>query len=252
MNRSLFLTTLTYILFSCQTQEPENQTFDGFIEDLKNKSIVERQSLVDDYLSGVKSTPVIEGKENVHFIWYGEAEKLEIEGDLQKAWTTPETLNKIDCGDRDFFYISYKLPSDALLEYRFVADGKRITDLNNPRVTQSFDYGNRNIFGMPDFVQSPALKLRHEIEKGKTRRLVFKTDNPLFSNRLIWVYTPSGYSKDKKYPVLYVNDGMWAMYTRPFINVVDNLKDNFRRKWSPILQPLLLIKPWPKSLGLMT
>lgn len=222
MKKLLIIITFAYITFSCQPPKQEDQTFEVFIKNLEDRPNTERQALVDQYLSEIE-TPVIEGKENVHFIWYGEAEKLEIEGDLQKAWSTPETLNRIDCGDRDFFHISYTLPSDALLEYRFIADGKRVIDLNNPQVTQSFDYGNRNIFGMPDFVRSPTLNVRLDIQKGITNRWVFKTDNPLFSNRLIWIYTPYGYSKDKEYPVLYVNDGMWAMYTRPFINVVDNL-----------------------------
>jgi enterochelin esterase family protein len=90
-------------------------------------------------------------------------------------------------------------------------------------VTQSFDYGDRNIFGMPGFAASPYTHMRHDIDKGTTSRLVFKTDQAPFSDHLVWVYTPYGYSKEKKYPVLYVYDGMWALYDRPFVNVIDNL-----------------------------
>ncbi|WP_257667920.1 alpha/beta hydrolase [Parapedobacter tibetensis] len=217
------LIALIGVLFPCRAQEQENQPFEAFIQKLEERPVAERSLLVDRYLSEIKSTPIIEGKQNVHFVWYGDAEKLEIEGDLQKSWTTPETLNRIDCGNRDFFHISYTIPSDAILEYRFIADGKKVMDLNNPQVTQSFDYGDRNIFSMPGFVRSPYIDTRHDIEKGITSRWVFKTDTPLFSDRLIWVYTPYNYTKDKEYPVLYVHDGMWAMYLRPFINVVDNL-----------------------------
>lgn len=233
MKTIITLISVACFLFSCQPQHQEDSTFEAFIKDLEGGSVVERQALVEQYLSKIEATPVIEGKEKVHFIWYGEADTLKIEGDLQKAWSTPETLSKIDCGDQDFFHISYTIPSDALLEYRFIADGKRVMDLYNPQVTQSFDYGNRNIFSMPGFVRSPYIDIRHDIEKGITSRWIFKTDNPLFSDRLIWVYTPYDYTKDKEYPVLYVNDGMWAMYIRPFINVVDNLI--YDRKIEPIV-----------------
>ncbi len=223
MKTIVTLFSLACILFSFQALAQKNSTFEAFIRKLESSPLKERQSLVDRYLSKIETTPIIEGKEKVHFIWYGKADTLKIEGDLQKSWSTPEILSKIDCGERDFFHISYTIPSDALLEYRFMADGKSIIDLKNPQLTQSFDYGDRNIFAMPDFVQSPVTKMRHGINKGVTSRWVFKTNQAPFTDHLVWVYTPYGYSKDSKYPVLFVYDGMWALYTRPFINVVDNL-----------------------------
>lgn len=126
---------------------------------------------------------------------------MKIEGDLQKSWSTPEILSKIDCGERDFFHISYTIPSDALLEYRFIIDGKSIIDVKNPQVTQSFDYGDRSIFAMPGFVQSSVTKMRHGIDKDVTSRRVFKTDQAPFTDHLVWVYTPYGYWKDTKYAI---------------------------------------------------
>lgn len=227
------LITLIGLVSLCLAQENENQHFETFVQKLEETAVEGRPRLVKQYLSRVKSTPIIEKTENVHFIWYGKAEKLEIEGDLQKAWAIPEVLNKIDCGEQDFFYISYTIPSDAIIEYRFIIDGKRFVDLRNPKITQSFDYGNRNIFSMPSFTRSPYVDMRSDIEKGVANTLVFKTDDSLFTDRLIWVYTPFNYTKDKEYPVLYVHDGMWAMYLRPFINVLDNLIHD--RKIEPVV-----------------
>ncbi|MGK6349654.1 alpha/beta hydrolase [Parapedobacter sp. DT-150] len=217
------LIALVGILSPCRAQKKENQHFQTFIQQLERAPLAERPRLVDRYLSGIESTPIIEGEKDVHFIWYGKAKDLQIEGDLQRAWAIPETLNRIACGERDFFHISYTIPPDAIMEYRFIADGKRVIDLGNPRVTQSFDYGNRNIFSMPDFARSPYLDIRHDIEKGVANTLVFRTGDSLFTDRLIWVYTPYNYMEGTEYPVLYVHDGMWAMYLRPFINVLDNL-----------------------------
>ncbi|MCL4638315.1 MULTISPECIES: alpha/beta hydrolase [Olivibacter] len=227
------LIALIGLVSLCLAQENKNQRFETFVQKLEGTVVEGRPRLVEQYLSQIKSTPIIEKTENVHFIWYGKAEKLEIEGDLQKAWAIPEVLNKIDCGEQDFFYISYTIPSDAIIEYRFIVDGKRSVDTRNPKITQSFDYGNRNIFSMPGFIRSPYVDMRSDIEKGVANTLVFKTDDSLFTDRLIWVYTPFNYTKDKEYPVLYVHDGMWAMYLRPFINVLDNLIHD--RKIEPIV-----------------
>lgn len=227
------LIALMVILFPSLAQKKGNQHFETFVQKLEETPLKRRSGLVERYLSEIKLTPIIEGTDNIHFIWYGKAEKLEIEGDLQQAWAIPEALSKIDCGEQDFFHISYTIPSDAIIEYRFIADGKRSVDLRNPKITQSFDYGNRNIFSMPDFIRSPYVDIRPDIEKGVANTLVFKTEDSLFTSRLIWVYTPFNYTKDKEYPVLYVHDGMWSMYLRPFVNVLDNLIHE--RKIEPIV-----------------
>lgn len=217
------LLLISGIAFNCQAQRGQALYFETFIQKLKQAPIKRRAQLVDQYFTAIKSTPHIEGKNRVHFSWYGIAHKLEIEGDLQKAWATPELLTRIDCGERDFFYISYSIPADAIIEYRFIVDGKRSIDLKNRHVTQSFDYGNRNIFYMPGLQRSPYLNIRHDVEKGVTHTLVFESKDSLFSDRAIGVYIPYNYEKGKTYPVLYVHDGTWAMYLRPFINILDNL-----------------------------
>jgi enterochelin esterase-like enzyme len=221
--KMFFVIILVSIAFPGMAQNKKNQPFKAFIQELEQSSLAGRSFLVDQYLSGIKSMPLIEGENDVHFIWYGKAETLQIEGDLQKAWAIPDMLKRIRCGKHDFFYISYSIPSDAIIEYRFIADGKRVLDLHNPRVTQSFDYGDRNIFSMPSLVRSPFLTSRHDIQKGVTGTLLFKTNDSLFTDRLIWVYIPYNYTKGKTYPVLYVHDGMWAMYLRPYVNILDNL-----------------------------
>jgi enterochelin esterase-like enzyme len=86
---------------------------------------------------------------------------------------------------------------------------------------------------MPDFIESPNLKTRYNIDKGTIRQWLFKTQDSIFTNQPIWIYTPYGYSNEKEYPVLYVYDGMPSLYTRPFLNVADNLIYN--KKIEPIV-----------------
>ena len=185
--------------------------------------MAKRSSLVTKYLAKAGATPIIEGNEKVHFVWFGKADTLKVEGELQRSWAIPQVMTRIDCGEEDLFYVSYTLRADAVIEYRFIADGKSVLDQKNPRVSQGFDFSDRNFFTMPKFVASPYLKVRYGISKGVVNQWVFKTDHSPFSNLPIWIYTPFGYSKDTTYPVLYVLDGPPMVYARPFLNVVNNL-----------------------------
>jgi enterochelin esterase-like enzyme len=106
------------------------------------------------------------------------------------------------------------VPSDALLEYRFLVDGKPQLDGRNPNVTPNFEFRDRNFLTMPNFVASAHTKARYGIDKGTTSRLVFKTNTAPFTDHLVWVYTPYGYTKDKSYSVLFVYDGQWSLEDR--------------------------------------
>ena len=212
-------------------QKPSS--FEHFIQTVNNTPIAKRSSLVTKYLAKAGATPIIEGNEKVHLVWFGKADTLKVEGELQRSWAIPQVMTRIDCGEEDLFYVSYTLRADAVIEYRFIADGKSVLDQKNPRVSQGFDFSDRNFFTMPKFVASPYLKVRYGISKGAVNQWVFKTDHSPFSNLPIWIYTPFGYSKDTTYPVLYVLDGPPMVYARPFLNVVNNLI--YDKKIEPIV-----------------
>jgi enterochelin esterase-like enzyme len=212
---------LVSFIVPCYAQT--ESSFDGFLRQLNQSAIDKRQLLVTQYLSRTKTTPIVEGKNKVHFVWLGQADTVKVEGDLQKSWAIPAILHKIECGEKDFFHISYSVPANALMEYDFIVDGKRTLDPINPRVTQGFDFGDRNIFSMPDFVESPYLNPRYGIDKGTVVQWTFKTSHKLFTNQPISIYRPHGYTDDKTYPVLYVLDGTSSLYSRPYLNVINNL-----------------------------
>ena len=200
----------------------KNSGFDDFIKTLDKTAVGNRQKIAEQFMAKVDKTPIVEG-ERVHFVWFGKADTVMIEGELQNSWAIPKMMTRIDCGAKDLFYSSYTVPSDAFLQYLYTVDRQKTVDAKNPRVTKGFDFTDRNFFSMPGFVESPNLKDRHDIGKGSVVQWVFKTQHAPFTNMPIWIYTPYGYSKDKKYPVLYVYDGSSAVYTRPLINVVNNL-----------------------------
>lgn len=216
---SIFITAF----FACQQTNRENVSFEDFIKELKNSHSSKRQEIVNKYISNIGTTPIIEDKEDVHIIWFGAADTVKVEGDLQGGWSIPETLIKIDCGNLDFFYISYSLSSNSLIQYRLIVDGKAELDLINPEVVEVLGYSNRNIFQMPDFEHSKALSYRQEVKTGRIENRLFQSDNAEFADRLLEIYLPTDYTKEKNYPVLFVNDGKIKLYTTPFKKVIDNL-----------------------------
>jgi enterochelin esterase-like enzyme len=228
--RKTFVTSLFIVIFiPCLAQED----FKAFIQTLNRVPVAKRSDVAKQYLAKVGSTPFIEGKENVHFLWFGKADTVKVEGELQRAWAIPQTMIRIECGEEDFFYYSYTLPSNAFLEYRFLVDKIQTIDLKNPRISQGFDFSDRNFFAMPDFVESPYIRTRFGINKGVVIQWFFRTEHKPFTNQPIWIYTPFNYSKDKKYPVLYVYDGASTLYTRPLLNVVNNLIQD--KKIEPVI-----------------
>lgn len=219
----IFFSILITVSFACQQTNRKNISFEGFVKELKNSDSSKRQGIVNKYMSNIGTTPIIEDKEKVHVIWFGAANSVKIEGDIQGGWSTPEALIKIDCGKLDFFYTSYSLPSNSLIQYRFIVDGKIELDLMNSEVIENLEYGNRNIFQMPNFEHSKALSYRQEVKTGRIENRLFQSNNDEFSDRLLDIYLPTDYTEEKKYPVLFVNDGKIKLYTTPFKTVVDNL-----------------------------
>ena len=82
-------------------QKPSS--FEHFIQSVNNTPIAKRASLVTQYVAKAGATPIIEGNEKVHFVWFGKADTLKVEGELQRSWAIPQVMTRIDCGEQDFF-----------------------------------------------------------------------------------------------------------------------------------------------------
>jgi enterochelin esterase-like enzyme len=210
-------------LISCQSMKHENISFEEFINNVSSSQVSQRHEIVNDYLSSIETSPIIEGKEKVHFFWYGKADTVMINGDLQNGWSKPQYLNKLVCGMYSFFYISYSLPSNSLVQYQLFVDAEVVMDLMNPRVVKHLSYGNRNVLQMPEFVHSKALSYRTDVKEGRVEHSLFSSNNPEFTDRLLEIYLPYNYDKEKRYPILFVNDGRFKLYSTPFKIILDNL-----------------------------
>jgi hypothetical protein len=143
MQRLLILSSLILLLTPCAAQN-----FETFVKSLDKVSIAKRGTMVKQYLDKVPSTPIVEGRQKVHFVWFGKADTVRVEGELQTSWAIPKVMTVVDCGDEDLFYYSYTIPADAFFEYRFIINKQRKLDPKNKRVAQGFDFTDRNFFAI--------------------------------------------------------------------------------------------------------
>jgi enterochelin esterase-like enzyme len=176
-----------------------------------------RQFLLDNPVS-----PLIEGDNLAGIAWYGRAQRVSINGDLQRAWTRPEPLEAIACGDHTFFYCLHRAEPDARLDYLLNVDGRDTPDPRNPQVTPS-GFGPHSEITMPAFRPNPARRFREDIAHGSLDSLSFTNRNAPRLPRPLKVYRPAADDGSARLPVLYVYDGLEALNFMDYTNVLDNL-----------------------------
>lgn len=203
------------------------QSFDSFIQQILQSPAEARGGIVEQYLSAQKSSPITEDDTLVHFVLYGAANTVLVNGDLQR-WLEPDTLSAIRCGRYSLFYRTYTLPSDARLDYIFIVDGREILDPANPLTTPS-GFGRHSDLRMPKFVPSPFLVRRSDIPQGRIEDI---TVHPYIvpplkqywrGARPIKVYLPPGYDTLMNVPAVYVQDGFETIKFAFLPTVIDNL-----------------------------
>ena len=194
--------------------------FENFVESLKKQPEIKRANTVERYLHNKKVTPLIENDSIVHFIWYGNAKKVFLAGDLQ-GWAYEDTLFPVRCGNKTLFYKTFTLPGDSRIDYRFVVDGKETYDPRNPRRVPGV--GPHSELAMPDFRSTNYTRYRDNIDHGRLDSLFFSSKNPEIKDRPLKIYLPFDYKMTSDVPILFVNDGLEALEFTSFKNVLDNL-----------------------------
>jgi enterochelin esterase family protein len=210
----------------------EKNTFMKIIFELTSFPEDQRKNYLKDFLLNYPNSPIIEDSSIAVFYWYGKANTVLINGDVQYGWTMPDTMNVVSCGDNNFFYKTYSLPADARIDYQFIVDGKTIKDPRNPVLTPS-GYGEHSQCAMPLFKTKPILKYRADIDHGTVDSVLFKSKLSSMQPRMLKIYKPVNYDSLSLLPVLYVNDGFKAIEYCSYINVLDNLIAD--KKIKPVL-----------------
>ena len=211
-----------------------------FAAKLRALPVGARDSAVQQFIRDNPVTPLIDGDCLAGFFWYGRAQVVRINGDLQHGWAAPEPLEVIPCGENSFFYKICQTPPDARLDYVLSIDGKDSPDARNPRVSPSA-FGAHSEIVMPRFVPNPVRQLREDIPHGFIDSILLNSKNPQMKPRVIKVYRPAGYDSLSKLPALYVFDGMEALDYMSYTNVLDNLIAD--KKIKPVLVAFIEMLP---------
>ncbi|WP_425445853.1 enterochelin esterase [Dethiothermospora halolimnae] len=140
---------------------------------------------------------------------------------------------KVQNGVRDNYFIGKDIP----LDFEQVFDnwdkyGKRcVTDPYNKKqfVSPADDEPGgdheeiTSILELPDAVKQPWIESQEDVPKGSLKEI--RMSSSLLNNeRRIWIYTPSGYSKNSKpYHLLLTFDGFTYTQTIPTPTILDNL-----------------------------
>ncbi len=197
-------------------------TVSSFLRHLESRPLTARHEVVEKFFAKHPATPVIEQDSIVWFFYHGPAQVVAVTGDLQHAWSLPDTMTKIGCGDEGLFYRRYIVPPDARVDYKLVVDGREILDPMNPRTAPS-GFGDHSELRMPRFTSDRSLRERTGVQKGSLDTLQFVSRNPGIRPRPVLIYTPAGYSDTLWYPTVYVHDGRDAIDFALMPRVLDNL-----------------------------
>ena len=210
----------------------EKSSFVKIVSELNLLPEDQRKNYLKSFLVSYPNSPIIEDSSLAIFYWYGSANTVLINGDIQFGWTVPDTMSKISCGYDNFFYKVYALPADARIDYQLIVDDSTITDPRNPVVTPS-GFGLHSQCAMPLFETKTVREYRNNIQHGTIDTLWFKSRQTSILPRMLKIYKPANYDSLFSLPTLYVNDGFKAIEYNSYINVVDNLIAD--KKIKPVL-----------------
>lgn len=220
----IFTSLFFPLLIAAQTTAP---TFLSIVQKLESLPAEQRQPVIERYLNTVRVSPIIEQDSVVHFVLYGLADSVNVNGSMFR-WQQSQPLTKLPCGPYSLFYRTVILPPEGRFDYTYSISGKTVTDPQNPRVVPS-GFGPHSEVRMPKFVPSPYLEYRPGIAHGVIDSLApFVIIPPplkhyVTASRPIKVYRPAGYDTLGFLPSIYVHDGFEAIEYQRFTVILDNL-----------------------------
>ena len=183
-----------------------------------------RMALVDALLASHDTLPIVEGEQLVHFVYRGEARRVELRGSMTGSAPGDPGHPMRRLQGTDLFYRSYRVPSETRWDYRFVVDGRPQLDPGNPSIAPGrHGQGRVSVLRMPEsrepgHLAEPVGRLRGRVEQTVVESAA------LASRRRMAVYLPAGYaSVGDRYPLLVVADGLVALRAGRYANTLDNL-----------------------------
>ncbi len=216
---------IAFSVFCAAPLLAEGDRFGDVLERIQSLPPDVRGAEVDRFLAG-RRTPFVELDTLLTFVWYGRADSVLMSGSLQEGWGQPVLMKKMRCGSGpdspSLFYLTYTVPRDARLEYKFIVDGEWVIDPRNVRTTPNGDFNNSQAV-MPGFVPSRWPVFRDDVPHGTLDTLDFDPHDPEIHSRRVTVYLPPGFGQKDTLPFLIALDGEAALRYMFFPNILDNM-----------------------------
>lgn len=147
-------------------------------------------------------SPLING-EDVLFFYRGEAGSVYLTGDYNR-WALEDSMKRLEGGG--FWYIRKSFPQNARLDYKYVVDGKWITDPLNDNVSPGGS-GDNSTLVMPEYKSEYARIIREAVPGGSVIRDISYESRYLKKAMRFHVYLPAGFQEGRVNFILYALDG---------------------------------------------
>ena len=210
---------LIYLIFLASLSNA--QTFQDFLDRVNGSPEAQRAAIVDSFLNAHPTCPVIEQDTIVHFIFRGNASRVNVAGDANGWDANASALAKVST--TNLWYRTETFEIDARLDYKFVVNGTTwLLDSRN-KYTCTGGFGPNSELRMPAYVLPPEISFYANIPHGTLWDTTFYSSN-LGNSRKIRVYTPPGYpSTQDRYPSILFHDGLDYVTLASATNTIDFL-----------------------------
>jgi enterochelin esterase family protein len=205
------------------------QSFSEMLASLDSESVDQKKEALEAYVSN-HPVPLIENKQEVIFIYRGEADTVAIAGDATH-WVPSMLFSRIS--GTDYWYCTASYEADARLEYKIVVNGKDwILDPMNPQVVQGGMGPNSELL-MPDYTPPMYTNERDVVPWGTYFDTVLQSKY-LEEARRFRIYLPPKYeTTDRLYPVGFFQDGFKFFEMTDARDIMDNMI--YEKKISPFI-----------------
>jgi enterochelin esterase-like enzyme len=201
----------------------------NFLNSYKQSNHVERKRLLEDFIQQQQRAggfPIRSNNGSVIFFYAGKGIEKEVRiiGDFRSRsfynvyWDETGEQMARAFENSPLFYKRMTFEKGARIDYKFVVDGKRLTDPLNPRTVVSGiapAETNESIaivseLVLPGYVLPDALNENPNVAQGK----LITVEEP-WAMPKIRIYLPPDYDSNQKYPVIYTADGSaWLDFIR--------------------------------------
>lgn len=202
--------------------EALGERFSDFLSRVNGENTSAAKDLVvHDFVRRVKNYGrVIIEDSTVYFLYYGDAKRVSVPGDLNGWSPTADSMSRI--AETNLFFLKKAVDRAARFEYKIAVDSQWILDPLNKQQALG-GYGPNSEVWMPGYAPPQECVYRGDVPHGSLDSLKIKSAL-LRRTHPVLVYLPPGYKKSRqKFPVIYVTDGGEYITLGLMLNVLDNL-----------------------------